>query len=280
MARRTSNSIHDPGAESTTHSRLKEAVVGVAAAAVAAASVSNRLPQPPAYHSFADQRSILGIPNFTNVVSNAAFAVVGILALAGLSRRRRGAGTGTDLPLEMALYQVFFVASVAVGVGSALYHYAPSNLTLFFDRLPMAVCVAALASGLLAGRIGAARGVRIFGVLVTLIPATLVYWLWSEMQGEGNVWPYLCWMYGTLLVTVLAMLLYEPGRTTSGHEWAALFLFAGAMLFDSLLDGWFYSLGGFMGGHALKHLLAAAGMFWLWWFSLRKRMPAGLAAPR
>jgi hypothetical protein len=139
--------------------------------------------------------------------------------------------------------------------------------------------VAALASGLLAGRFGAALGARAFRTLGTVIPATVVYWLWSEMRGTGNVWPYLCWMYGTLLVTALVMLLYEPRYTKSAHEWAALLLFAAAMPFDSLLDGWFYSLGSLMGGHALKHLLAASGMFWLWWFSLRKRMPIGRAAP-
>jgi hypothetical protein len=250
-------------------------VIWTAALAVAAAGFVFRLPQPADYHDFADQRTIFGVPHFTNVVTNAAFAVVGVIALAGLSRRRRGAEPGLFWPPETFLFRIFYASSIGVAAGSALYHWSPSNLTLFWDRLPMAVCVAALAAGLLAGRLGAAAGTRAFRVLGPAIPATLVYWLWSETHGSGNIWPYLCWMYGTLMVTALVLLLYEPRYTESAHEWAALFLFAGAMLFDTLLDGWLYALGGFMGGHALKHLLAAFGMFWLWWFSLRTRTAGG-----
>jgi hypothetical protein len=254
-------------------SRLKKTVVWIATGGVAVASVAYRLPQPPGYHSFADQRMVSGIPNFTNVGSNAAFAIVGVSALVGLCGKKGGAAAGNDRRREMAPFLVFYLAAVGVAAGSVLYHYAPSNLTLFWDRLPMALCVAALASGLLAGRLGVEAGGWAFRVLGLMIPVTVVYWRRSEMSGAGNVWPYLCWMYGALLVTALIMLLYEPRHTTSVHEWVALLLFAGAMLFDTLLDHWFYSLVGFMGGHALKHLLAASGMFWLWWFSLRQRVP-------
>ena len=39
------------------------------------------IPQSPNYHRFADTRSLLGIPNFNDVASNAGFAVVGILGV-------------------------------------------------------------------------------------------------------------------------------------------------------------------------------------------------------
>jgi len=37
--------------------------------------------QDQAYHFFGDNRTILGIPNFWNVVSNLPFALVGLLGL-------------------------------------------------------------------------------------------------------------------------------------------------------------------------------------------------------
>ncbi|MDE3245176.1 MAG: hypothetical protein KGN80_03740, partial [Acidobacteriota bacterium] len=37
--------------------------------------------QPEAYHAFADERTLLGVPNFWNVVSNAAFFPVGLAGL-------------------------------------------------------------------------------------------------------------------------------------------------------------------------------------------------------
>ncbi len=45
-----------------------------------------RIPQDPAYHQFVDVRTLLGIPNFWNVVTNIPFVLVGIFGLARLSR--------------------------------------------------------------------------------------------------------------------------------------------------------------------------------------------------
>jgi hypothetical protein len=39
------------------------------------------IPQPQDYHQFADQKTLLGIPNFWNVVSNVPFILVGAAGL-------------------------------------------------------------------------------------------------------------------------------------------------------------------------------------------------------
>ena len=51
-------------------------VVLTSAVAVAALALPP-LSQPPEYHQFADQRALLGIPNFFNVSSSIAFLLVG-----------------------------------------------------------------------------------------------------------------------------------------------------------------------------------------------------------
>ena len=48
------------------------------------------IPQPQIYHRFADQRTLLGIPNFWNVVSNLPFILVGALGPAILPPRPVG----------------------------------------------------------------------------------------------------------------------------------------------------------------------------------------------
>jgi hypothetical protein len=50
-----------------------------------------RIPQPQAYHMFADRRRFLGIPNFGDVVSNIPFAVIGICGLLFCMLQARGA---------------------------------------------------------------------------------------------------------------------------------------------------------------------------------------------
>ena len=48
------------------------------------------IPQPLAYHNFADQRGWLGIPKFGEVVSNVPFAIVGLWGLIFLFAPRTG----------------------------------------------------------------------------------------------------------------------------------------------------------------------------------------------
>ena len=63
-------------------SAVKRHFPGLAFFGVTAGSLTGLLlllpiPQDQSYHQFADQRTILGIPNFWNVVSNLPFLAVG-----------------------------------------------------------------------------------------------------------------------------------------------------------------------------------------------------------
>ena len=78
------------------------------------------IPQDQSYHQFADQRTIFGIPNFWNVVSNFPFLAVGA---AGLRRFRHDPAT-----------VVFFLGVFLTGIGSSYYHWDPNDGTLFWDR--------------------------------------------------------------------------------------------------------------------------------------------------
>jgi len=53
-------------------------------------SLLPRIPQPQAYHLFADQRGFLGISNFGDVVSNMPFGMIGIWGLLFLLSSRTG----------------------------------------------------------------------------------------------------------------------------------------------------------------------------------------------
>jgi len=89
------------------------------------------IPQNLAYHDFADQRKFLGIPNVLDVISNLAFLLVGVLGLRYCIR--------ADLGVGRLAWIVLFAGVSLVSVGSAYYHWAPSNETLLWDRFPMAV---------------------------------------------------------------------------------------------------------------------------------------------
>jgi Ceramidase len=115
-------------------------LAGLTAISLAGLALVPKIPQDRAYHQFADQRTLLGIPNFWNVVSNIPFLVVGAV---GFARFRDDAAT-----------VVLFLGFVLTGIGSTYYHWAPSDSTLFWDRLPMTLSFAAIFSLTAQERVG------------------------------------------------------------------------------------------------------------------------------
>jgi hypothetical protein len=125
------------------------------------------IPQDQSYHQFADQRTIFGIPNFWNVVSNLPFFAVGA---AGLWHFR-------DNPATI----VFYLGVFLTGIGSSYYHWDPNDSTLFWDRLPMTLCFAAILALVVEERVSPWAGAILLwpalaiGV-VSAHPETLSFW--------------------------------------------------------------------------------------------------------
>src|ERR1700687_3976633 len=121
---------------SLTHRRSKVLLLaGIALFGIVAVIAHGPIPQAPGYHAFADQRHLFGIPNFWNVASNLPFLVVGLGGLLTLRRRP----TPGILPALLPSYLAFFLGTVLVSIGSGYYHLSPSDKSLVWDRLPMAV---------------------------------------------------------------------------------------------------------------------------------------------
>jgi hypothetical protein len=109
---------------------------------VVAALVAPSFPQPTGYHGFVDTRAAFGIPNFANVASNIPFLIAGLWGLAVVL----GGGARFQEPQERWPWIAFFAGLVLTTFGSAYYHLAPNNETLFCDRLPITIALMALVS--------------------------------------------------------------------------------------------------------------------------------------
>ena len=114
------------------------------AASLAALRLLPPIPQSQDYHQFADQRTLLGIPNFWSVVSNLPFIAIGAV---GLLRHREDPAT-----------VVLFAGIFLTGFGSAYYHWDPNDGSLFWDRLPMTLSFSAILAGVVAERLDARTG--------------------------------------------------------------------------------------------------------------------------
>jgi len=220
----------------------------VALIAIVATLLVPRIPQDPSYHLFADTRTIAGIPNFWNVISNAPFALVGMYGLALTSRRvARSLWPG---------YITFCLAVIGVSVGSAYYHYAPSTPALVWDRLPMSIAFMAVFTLILGDRVHPALCRPLLVPLVITGAATVLYWAWTERHGVGDLRPYALVQFLPFLLIALMLWLYPGSRENTAWMWWAFFLYFLAKVAERFDAPVYQAVG--ISGHTFKHLLSAA----------------------
>lgn len=217
------------------------------------------LPQPSAYHLFADQRSFLGIPNCLNVLSNLPFAIVGLLGLTATLGHDPSRTPPFSDPWERWPYAALFAGVGLTTLGSSYYHLAPDNARLVWDRLPMSVGFMGLLTALLAERPSLSVSKWLFGPLLLVGVASVRYWYWSELQNAGDLRLYLLVQFGSLLLVVLLLVLYPARYPGTGYLVVGLAAYAAAKGFE-LADQEVFALGQIVSGHTLKHLAVAGGV--------------------
>jgi hypothetical protein len=227
-------------------------IMALTVLAVLAAVLMPAMPQWPSYHNFADAREMLGVPNFLNVTSNAAFLVVGIIGLyVTLGERAR-----FQFNVERWPYAVFFLGVLLTAAGSGYYHLAPDNARLFWDRLPMTIAFMGLISGQIVDRISIRAGIVLLVPMLLVGAGSVVYWRMTENAGAGNVMPYgILQGYSVAILLVITALM--PSRYTLGNYLYWVFAWYVASKLLETFDRGVFVLGHVVSGHTLKHLAAA-----------------------
>jgi hypothetical protein len=216
------------------------------------------IPQPASYHNFADQRRWLGIPNFANVISNLAFAIVGICGI--LFIRRHSERAFLD-PRERWPYLGVFTGLLLTAFGSAYYHLAPNNAHLVWDRLPMTIVFGSLVAALIVERISVRAGLQLLPWSISFGAASVVQWYWGEIRGHGDLRIYAAVQLYSALALLLALLL--PPRYTRSRDFAVIFgFYVLAKIFETA-DRQIFAFHHIISGHTLKHLAAAAAGYWI-----------------
>ena len=210
---------------------------------VTAASLVGLLLLPPisqdqSYHQFADQRTLLGIPNFWNVVSNIPFIAIGAVGL-----RQFGRHPATIL----LFFGIFFT-----GFGSAYYHFEPNDKTLFWDRLPMAIGFMAILAITIEERVDQTAGAILLWPLIAVGVSSLLLWRWTD-----DLRLYAWVQFFPCLALPLIFLLFAPKFSGTIYWLLAAVLYAFAKILE-FYDSAIYSAGSILSGHTLKHFAAAA----------------------
>jgi hypothetical protein len=215
------------------------------------------LPQSLEYHALADWRIFVGVPNFMNVASNVGFLIVGALGVRLC--------LGNDVPGAARSWLVFFVGVLLAAFGSAYYHLAPSNATLVWDRLPMAVAFMGLFSALMAEHVAPRMERKILPLAVAVGVFSVAWWHYAD-----DLRLYAWVQFGPLVALVYVLSAYAPLYPHRRYLGAGLVFYALSKIMEYGDGAIFDATARTVSGHSLKHLIAALATFCVY-VMLRKR---------
>ena len=213
------------------------------------------------YHRFADTRMLSGIPNFQNVMSNLPFMLVGMAGFLFCGRQ-------PHYETKLA-WTLFFAGIGLVGFGSIHYHLHPDSHTLVWDRLPMAMGFMALFSALLGELIDPKLTRYLLFPMVLTGFASVMVWHWFD-----DLRFYIWVQFMPMLVIPVMLLLYRKQYSHTYLLVLAMLIYLVAKVLEVFDSEIYWQLQGVVGGHAMKHVVAAAGSaVLLWMLSVRKPLP-------
>ena len=206
------------------------------------------IPQDPAYHVLADGRALLGVANFLNVATNAAFLVVGAVGLQLWLKVRLGDAHRS--------WGIFFLGIVLVSLGSSYYHLDPADAALVWDRLPMTIAFTALFSAMLVEKVAPQFEGKILPVALVVGTSSVLWWRYSN-----DLRLYAWVQFGPLLALVYMLIAYPVRPGERRYLACGLAFYVMAKICEAADAPIFAATSRAVSGHSLKHLLAALAAF-------------------
>ena len=222
------------------------------------------IPQDPAYHNFADQRTFFGIPNFFNVISNLPYLIFGLIGYLFLLKEAYPVIINS---LKHA-YLVFFIGVSLVCFGSGYYHLFPNNNTLLWDRLPMTLAFMSFFTVIFAEHVDEKKARAVYFPLVIIGIVSVAYWYWTELAGAGDLRLYGLVQFLPMILIPIILWLFASQYSHTHYFWLMIGCYLLAKVFEAT-DQIIYDTIAFS-GHSLKHLVSSIAPY-LFYLALRSR---------
>jgi len=226
-------------------------LLGIVVGVVTVAALVDPVSQDPLYYLFADQRAIVNVPNFWNVMSNLPFLVVGIWGWRVIAQDAE-----TVTPSTKLAWMIFFFGIALTAFGSGYFHWLPNNDTLVWDRLPMTIGFMSLVAIIISEYFSPQAGKNSLIPLLLLGASSVAYWAYTEARGIGDLRPYAIVQFLPMLLIPMVIVLYRARSDLGRYVWWMSGFYVAAKVFEQL-DVQLYSVGEVLSGHSVKHLLAS-----------------------
>ncbi len=238
---------------------------------IVTALIIDPITQDPLYHQFADQKTLMGIPNFWNVMSNLPFLLVGLMGLYNIHYTHKAR---INSKTKIA-YSLFFSGVALVSLGSGYYHLWPQNETLVWDRLPMTIAFMALFAIIIGEFISCKWGKNVLWPLIFTGVFSVIYWHITETTGKGDLRLYAVVQFLPLLLIPIILSFYQSMFSHTSGYWFILIAYLLAKVFETF-DKEIFNFLQLISGHSIKHVIAAIGV-WLLFKSYKERIDRSLS---
>ncbi len=201
-----------------------------------------------------------------NIITSLPFILIGVVGVARLNL-----GSAKSFP---ATALVFLISLILVGAGSTFYHWSPSPERLLWDRLPIAICLAAFAC-MLADLLGGSQiGTIFLCPALILSVGSVLYWYATWKWGHEDLRAYAAIQVGVVVYAVWI----ASGSRLQQHalfslRFALVVYVAGRVA--EVFQEQMYQIFGVDLGHPLKHLLVALAAYFMvrsYEFSIRREL--------
>jgi len=221
--------------------------IGILILEIIGLSLVDPMTQNLDFHGFADDRTILGIKNFFDVISNIPFLIVGIMGIIYVSKNF------TSIPSSYC-WLMTFIGVLLVAPGSIYYHLTPENWTLIWDRLPMTIGFMSITSALFSYKMNKKQEV----ILLTLLLGLGFFSIWYWVYMDDLRFYFFVQLTPILLVPIFAFL-EKDLKIVRKYLLGAFVLYFMAKVVEK------YDLAVyehfFLSGHTVKHLLSAGAAY-------------------
>jgi hypothetical protein len=232
----------------TTQSKNR-LLLGITIIGISALFFIKPIAQNPDYHKFADQRIILSLNHFWNVISNIPFLIVGLLGMFFILKKYNSITLNAN-------YLIFYVGIILTGLGSMYYHHQPCSTTLVWDRLPMTISFMAFFSIIIGDCICITTGKRILLPLILLGMMSIIYWQMTQNRGQEDLRFYALIQFLPMILIPIILLLYKNVTPFIKTYWLISLAYFFAKIVEAN-DEFIFIKFQFISGHSLKHLFAA-----------------------
>jgi Ceramidase len=212
------------------------------------------IPQNIDYHHFANDKTIFGIANAWNVLSNIGFIIIGLV---GISFTRQH-------NINNPIVWVLFAGIILTGIGSAYYHYNPNNTTLVWDRLPMTIVFTSFFALIYAWCFNEKMGFKIWLVSLANGIYAVFYWQYTEQEFRGDLRLYAIIQFLPIVLIVIILSSRFKSHSFLVKPIAMIIVWYIIAKFLEHYDNSIFEKTNIISGHPIKHIAAAMATFYIY----------------